>query len=137
MSTTVEHKHVSPTPLEPPAPRPGPLGRLGVWVTDHARITTVVWLLLIVGLGAFAPRVEAELSGAGWQADGSESVAVRELAQDHFGGQASTAIQVVVHSDRRPGHRGRGSSDPCRGRPGSWSRTPGSPRWSNPNPARR
>jgi hypothetical protein len=39
-----------------------------------------VWLLLIVGLGAFAPKVEANLSGAGWQADGSESVAVRELA---------------------------------------------------------
>ena len=30
--------------------RPGPLGRLGVWVTAHARTTTVVWLLLIVGL---------------------------------------------------------------------------------------
>ncbi len=54
-----------------------------MWVTDHARLITVVWLLVIVGLGAFAPKVEAELSGAGWQADPSESVAARELAQDH------------------------------------------------------
>ncbi len=69
-----------------------------MWVTAHARTTTVVWLLLIVGLGSFAPRVEAALSGAGWQADGSESVAVRELAVDHFGGNASSAIQVVVQS---------------------------------------
>ncbi|GAB3669187.1 hypothetical protein GCM10027596_41080 [Nocardioides korecus] len=78
--------------------RPGPLGRLGVWVTDHARLVSVVWLLVIVGLGVFAPKVESQLSGAGWQADGSESVAVRQLAQDHFGGNASSAIQVVVHA---------------------------------------
>ncbi|ABL79689.1 MULTISPECIES: MMPL family transporter [unclassified Nocardioides] len=82
--------------------RPGPLGRLGVWVTHHTRATAVVWLLVIVGLGAFAPKVEAELSGAGWQADGSESVAARELAQEHFGGNASSAIQVVVHSSKIP-----------------------------------
>ncbi|MEQ4500250.1 hypothetical protein, partial [Nocardioides kribbensis] len=30
--------------------RPGPLGRLGVWVTDHASLVTGVWLLLVVGL---------------------------------------------------------------------------------------
>ena len=88
---------------------PGPLGRLGGWVTTHARITTVVWLLVIVGLGAFAPRVEAELSGAGWQANGSDSVAARELAQEHFGGNASTAIQVVVHSDDGPVTKGAGA----------------------------
>ena len=78
--------------------RSGPLGRLGMAVTRHARLTTVVWLIVIVGLGAFAPRVESELSGAGWQADGSDSVTARELAQEHFGGNSSTAIQVVVHS---------------------------------------
>lgn len=88
--------------------RPGPLGRLGVQVTHHTRATAVVWLLVIVGLGAFAPRVEAELSGAGWQADGSESVAVRELAQEHFGGNASSAIQVVVHSTGGPVTEGAG-----------------------------
>ncbi|MEJ7773024.1 MAG: MMPL family transporter, partial [Geodermatophilaceae bacterium] len=83
---------------------------LGVAVTRHARLTTMVWLLVIVGLGAFAPRVEAELSGAGWQADGSESVAARELAQDHFGGNASTAIQVVVHSPDGPVTEGAGQA---------------------------
>jgi len=88
--------------------RPGPLGRLGVWVTHHTRMTAVVWLLIIVGLGAFAPKVEAELSGAGWQANGSESVAARELAQEHFGGNASSAIQVVVHSSDGPVTQGAG-----------------------------
>ena len=88
--------------------RPGPLGRLGVLVTRHAGLTTAVWLLVIVGLGAFAPQVESQLSGAGWQADGSESVAARALAQSHFGGNASSAIQVVVHSHDAPVTAGEG-----------------------------
>lgn len=90
--------------------RPGPLGRLGVWVTHHRRLTAGVWLLLVVGLGVFAPKVEANLSGAGWQADGSESVAVRELATESFGGNASTAVQVVVHSTDGPVTEGRGAA---------------------------
>ncbi|WP_019146659.1 MMPL family transporter [Aeromicrobium massiliense] len=77
----------------------GPLGRLGTWVTSHARLVTVAWLLAVIGLGAFAPQVEHNLSGAGWQANGSESVEARELAREHFGGNASSAIQVVVRSD--------------------------------------
>jgi RND superfamily putative drug exporter len=88
--------------------RPGPLGRLGVAVTHHARLTTAVWLLVIVGLGIFAPQVEGQLSGAGWQADGSESVAARALAQAHFGGNSSTAIQVVVRSSDGPVTSGEG-----------------------------
>src|SRR4051794_24427648 len=74
----------------------GVLGRLGLAVTRRRRVTLAVWALVVVGLGVFAPRVETELSGAGWQANGSESVAVRDLAVEHFGGNASSAIQVVV-----------------------------------------
>ncbi|WP_344776610.1 MMPL family transporter [Nocardioides panacisoli] len=90
--------------------QPGPLGRLGLWVTAHGRLVTLVWVVLVIGLGAFAPSVEKNLSGAGWQADGSESVAVRELAQEHFGGNASHAIQVVVHSAGAPLTEGDGPS---------------------------
>lgn len=92
-----------------PGFRPGPLGRLGLWVTNHAKLVTGVWLLLIIGLGAFAPQVEHNLSGAGWQADGSQSVAARELAQESFGGNASSAIQVVVHSTDGPVTEGPGA----------------------------
>ncbi len=88
---------------------PGPLGRLGTWVTTHARFVTIAWLLVVVGLGIFAPKVEHNLSGAGWQANGSESVAVRELARQHFGGNASSAIQVVVHSNDGPVTEGQGA----------------------------
>ncbi len=86
--------------LRTPVPsRPsGPLGRLGVWAGVHRRKVALAWVVVVIGLGIFAPRVEAELSGAGWQADGSESVAVRNLAEEHFGGNASHAIQVVVRT---------------------------------------
>ncbi|VXB39224.1 MMPL family transporter [Nocardioides sp. AX2bis] len=98
-----------PAPGTAAGVRPGPLGRLGVWVTDNAKGVTGVWLILIIGLGAFAPQVEQNLSGAGWQADGSESVAARELAQESFGGNASSAIQVVVHSTDGPVTDGAGA----------------------------
>ncbi|KAA1421836.1 MMPL family transporter [Nocardioides humilatus] len=91
-----------------PSAGAGALGRLGTWAADHRRVVVGVWVLLVVGLGAFAPAVEKNLSGAGWQDNGSESVAVRELAQDHFGGNASHAIQVVVHSTDAPLDEGDG-----------------------------
>jgi len=77
-------------------------------VARHGRVVTIVWLFVIVGFGAFAPQVESALSGAGWQANGSESVAVRELAVDHFGGNASSALQVVVHREDGPVTEGPG-----------------------------
>jgi RND superfamily putative drug exporter len=60
----------------------------------------VAWSILVAVLGAFAPQVNSALSGAGWQADGSASVQARELAEEHFGGNASTALQVVVTAGR-------------------------------------
>ncbi|WP_081769750.1 MMPL family transporter [Nocardia nova] len=68
-------------------------------MAGHARIVVGVWLLVLVALGAAAPSVFGSLAGAGWQASGSDSVRVRELAQQHFGGNSSAAVQVVVHSD--------------------------------------
>ncbi|KXO94795.1 hypothetical protein AXK56_19475 [Tsukamurella pulmonis] len=76
----------------------GPLGRLGLWVVGHGKLVAIAWIAVVVGLGVFAPFVEKNLSGAGWQANGSESVQARELAQQHFGGNASSAIQVAVSS---------------------------------------
>jgi putative drug exporter of the RND superfamily len=109
-TVTVTAPSAQPVSYDDVEHRPGALGRLGLAVVRHARLTTVLWLLVIAGLGAFAPKVEADLSGAGWQADGSESVQVRALAQEHFGDNASSALQVVVHSTDRPVTKGTGAS---------------------------
>src|SRR5665213_34570 len=70
-------------------------------VARHLRGTVFLsWLAIVAVLAVFAPSVEHALSGAGWQANRSQSVQVRNLAQKDFGGQASSAIEVVVHADR-------------------------------------
>jgi RND superfamily putative drug exporter len=73
-------------------------------------VVVVAWLVLAVGLGALAPRVEHALSGAGWEASGSESVKAREQIDRDFSGRGSYAMQVVVSSPGQtpddPGFRG-------------------------------
>ncbi|MFJ2662740.1 MMPL family transporter [Nocardia fluminea] len=85
----------------PPTEPGGALARMGAMMARHAKWVFGVWLIALVALGAAAPSVFSSLAGAGWQANGSESVQVRELAQQHFGGNSSAAVQVVVHSDTR------------------------------------
>jgi putative drug exporter of the RND superfamily len=76
----------------------GPVGRLGRWAADHVRLVSLTWAAVAVALAVFAPQVETALSGAGWQANGSESVEARALIERNFGGVSSSAPIVVVHS---------------------------------------
>ncbi len=85
-----------------PVPQPvtvGPIGRLGRWAATHFRAVLIVWLLLVAVLGFFAPKAEHALSGAGWEATGSESVQAREQLDAEFGGLSSSALQIAIHSD--------------------------------------
>jgi len=91
----------------PQAPSPpsssglGPIGRLGRLAAQHRRRVLVAWALIAVGLGILAPRVETALSGAGWQADGSESVEAREQIDRGFAGSGAYALQIAVYSPDR------------------------------------
>ncbi len=78
----------------------GPVGRLGRFAATHVRAVVLAWIVIAVGLGALAPRVETALSGAGWQANGSQSVAARGVIQGHFAGNSSSALMVIVHSPK-------------------------------------
>jgi RND superfamily putative drug exporter len=80
------------------APAVGPIGRLGRWSATHFTWVVAAWVVLALGLGFLAPRVETSLSGAGWEDTGSQSVAARQMIQDNFGGNSSNALMVVVHS---------------------------------------
>jgi RND superfamily putative drug exporter len=76
----------------------GPIGRLGRLAVQHRGRVFIAWVVIAVGLGILAPRVETALSGAGWQADGSESVEARQQIDRNFAGAGGYALQVVVHS---------------------------------------
>ena len=77
----------------------GPIGRLGRYTATHRRVVFIAWAVIALGLGFAAPRVEHALSGAGWEATGSESVAAREVIDQEFDGLSSSALMVVVHSE--------------------------------------
>jgi RND superfamily putative drug exporter len=79
------------------AVRVGPIGRLGRWTAGHVRLVVIVWAVVAVGLGALAPKAEHALSGAGWEASGSESLAARKAIDASFAGQGGYALMVAVH----------------------------------------
>ena len=79
-------------------PAIGPLGRLGRYTATHFRVVLAAWLVVAVVLGFFAVRVETALSGAGWEATGSQSVAARQLIDKNFQGLGSYGLMTVVYS---------------------------------------
>jgi RND superfamily putative drug exporter len=89
----VSSETVAPEPL-------GLIGRLGRLAATHRKAVFATWAALAVGLGFLAPRVETVLSGAGWEATDSESVAVRKQVDLAFGGTGAYGLQVVAHSER-------------------------------------
>src|SRR5919109_504589 len=76
------------------------LGRLGGWAADHRRLVVVVWGVAVLTLGALAPFADRALSGAGWEAPGSESGEARSAIESHFPGQGTYALSVVVAGER-------------------------------------
>jgi hypothetical protein len=74
---------------------------MGRSTVDHGRVVAIARVIVAIGLGFFAPKVESALSGAGWQANGSESVQARKLIQANFAGHSSSALMVVVHSSSK------------------------------------
>jgi putative drug exporter of the RND superfamily len=76
----------------------GPIGRIGRYTATHFRVVLVGWLIVAVGLGFLAPKVETALSGAGWETTGSQSVQARQLIDKNFHGLSSYALMTVVYS---------------------------------------
>lgn len=82
--------------------RLGALARMGRWSATHFKSVLLLWLVVIAGLGIFAPQVESALSGAGWEDSTSSSVQARAIIADHFSGLGATALEVVVHDGGGP-----------------------------------
>jgi putative drug exporter of the RND superfamily len=79
--------------------RTEPFAAVGSWMRIHRRLVFLVWGLVALSLGVFAPRLEGSLSGAMWQVDNSQSLAARQLIDQNFGGLSSQSAVLVLHSD--------------------------------------
>jgi putative drug exporter of the RND superfamily len=99
MSTKVAAPTLKDRPVEEKSGL-GPIGRLGRAAATHRGATFAIWAVIAVALGFLAPRAETALSGAGWEATGSESVVVRKQVDAAFGGAGAYGLQVAVHSER-------------------------------------
>jgi RND superfamily putative drug exporter len=64
VSAVASAPRVSPAGREHPE-AVGPVGRLGRSTVDHGRVVAIAWVIVAIGLGFFAPKVESALSGAG------------------------------------------------------------------------
>src|SRR6516165_598211 len=91
----------APAEEYPHAVNVGPIGRLGRYTATHFRVVLAGWLLVALGLGFFAPRVESALSGAGWETSGSQSVQARQLIDQNFRGLSSYGLMTVIYSPTR------------------------------------
>jgi RND superfamily putative drug exporter len=78
------------------AAAPSTLGRLGAWAARRRRLVVVAWAAAVLVLGALAPFADRALSGAGWEAQGSESAQARRAIDSRFPGQGTYALSVVV-----------------------------------------
>jgi RND superfamily putative drug exporter len=101
VSTTVATTARRAAAVPPPASRlarVGPIGRLGRYTATHFRVVLAAWVVVALVLGFFAPRVETALSGAGWEASGSQSAQARKLMERDFAGLGSYGLMTVVYS---------------------------------------
>jgi len=99
--SAVEERRLGESPYReqyPHAANVGPIGRLGRFTATHFRAVLAGWLVVALGLGFFAPKVETALSGAGWETTGSQSVQARQLIDKSFHGLSSYGLMTVVHS---------------------------------------
>ena len=88
----------------PHAVNVGPIGRLGRYTATNFRVVLVGWLVVAIGLGVLAPKVETALSGAGWETTGSRSVQARQLIDKNFRGLSSFGLMTVVYSPTQTVH---------------------------------
>lgn len=80
--------------------RPHALGRLGRWAIAHRRGVAIAWLVLVLAAAPMAITLTGVLSGAGWDAAGSESEQVREELRQSFPDFPAEAAMVVFQQEQ-------------------------------------
>lgn len=89
-------------PSEPDTTEKEPwFSRLARFSGRHRRAVMLVWLVAVLGAAPLALTLTNALSGAGWEAQGSTSVKVRDELRADFG-ELGTEAAVVVYRQATP-----------------------------------
>ncbi|HEU4911080.1 MAG TPA: MMPL family transporter [Actinomycetes bacterium] len=88
-----------PTEAAPPAPRPGPLGRLADVTFRRRGRTVLAWLAVLLLAGGLSAAAGGEFT-ADYSAPGSDSSQAQDLLEQRFPSQAGDAIDVVVRAEQ-------------------------------------
>jgi len=78
---------------------PGLLARLARFSVRRRRLVMTVWALLAIAAAPLAVTLTGALSGAGWEAQGSESQLVRDELRRDFDTLGAEAAYVVFQQD--------------------------------------
>ncbi len=90
----------SGTPDDPPPDRTdGLLARIGRSAAQHRRRTIVLWALVVLVAAPLAATLTGALSGAGWEAQGSTALEVRDELRRDFPQLGAEAAIVAFRQD--------------------------------------
>lgn len=99
--TTTSAPVVPGAPADPDRSAPGEpwFARLARFSARHRRSVMLIWLVATLLAAPLALTLTSSLSGAGWEAQGSTSVAVRDELRRDFPQLGAEAAVVVYHQD--------------------------------------
>jgi RND superfamily putative drug exporter len=97
---------IAPTRPDDAAPREPDVANKEPWFSRlarfsgrHRRAVMLVWLVAVLGAAPLALTLTSALSGAGWEAQGSTSVKVRDELRADFGELGAEAAVVVYRQE--------------------------------------
>jgi RND superfamily putative drug exporter len=100
MTTTAVRDEHAAGAEPPPDPTKVPwFARLARWSATHRRAVMAAWLVIVLGAAPLALTLTSSLSGAGWEAQGSTAVEVRDELRRDFPQLGAEAAYVVYRQE--------------------------------------
>jgi RND superfamily putative drug exporter len=78
----------------------GPLASMAKFAVQYKKSVMLVWLVVVLAAAPLAISLTGALSGAGWEAQGSEAQIVRDQLRTEFPQLGAEAAMIVVTQDK-------------------------------------
>ena len=85
--------------MKVPSPQ-GPLASIARFFVAKKKTVMLLWAIVVIAAAPLAVSLTGALSGAGWDAQGSEAQAVRNELRTQFPQVGAEAAMIVVQQDK-------------------------------------